>query len=118
LDYLSRFENQWVAKFRAEEESQYAKAVSEDQTFKEDVQKDWLAYTRPEVIEHYPPQLIIGKQVADDKEILVHDEDPLVKVTISEVTCEYNYSNPTQLFNLSIPHIEIRTNTYTTMSYQ
>lgn len=60
---------------------------------------------------------MIGKQTADDKEFLVYDEDPLVKVVISEVQCEYNYSNPTCIFNLSIPHIEIKTNNYTTMSY-
>lgn len=48
---------------------------------------------------------------------MVYDEDPLVKVTISEVICEYNYSNPTGLFNLSIPHIVMKTNNYNTMSY-
>ena len=82
------------------------------------MQKDWLAYHHSEVIPHFPPQLIIGKQTQDDKEFMVFDEDPLVKVTISEVTCEYNYSNPTDSFNLSIPHIEVRTNPYTTVSYQ
>lgn len=40
-----------------------------------------------------------------------------MKVTVSEVTCEYNYSNPTEYFNLSIPHIEFKTNVYTTLSY-
>lgn len=48
---------------------------------------------------------------------MVDDSDPLVKVTLSEVTCEYNYSNPTGYFNLSIPHIEFKTNMYTTISY-
>ena len=48
---------------------------------------------------------------------MVYEENPLVKVTITEVTCEYNYSNPTMYFNLSIPHIELKTNAYTTMSY-
>jgi hypothetical protein len=81
------------------------------------VQKDWLAYHNSEVMPHFPPQLIIGKQTQDDKEYLVYDEDPLVKVTLSEVTCEYNYSNPTDFFNLSIPHIEFKTNVYTTISY-
>ena len=40
-----------------------------------------------------------------------------MRVTVSEVTCEYNYSNPTEYFNLSIPHIEFKTNVYTTISY-
>jgi hypothetical protein len=48
---------------------------------------------------------------------LIYDEDPLVKVSIYEVTCEYNYSNPAQHFNLSLPHIELKTNNYQTMSY-
>jgi hypothetical protein len=68
------------------------------------------------VIPHFPPQLIIGKQTKD-KVFLVYDEDPLVKVTLSEITCEYNFSNPTDTFNLSIPHIEAKTNVYTVLSY-
>jgi len=47
----------------------------------------------------------------------VYDEDPNVKVTIYEVTNEYNYSNPTGYFNLSLPHIELRTSNYQTLSY-
>ena len=76
-----------------------------------------MAFSNDEVVTHFPPQLIIGKQTTDDVEFLVYDEDPLVKVTVSEVTCEYNYSNPTMFFNLSIPHIEMKTNAYTTLSY-
>jgi hypothetical protein len=48
----------------------------------------------------------------------VYDEDPNVKVILYEVACEYNYSNPTGYFNLSLPHVDIRTNNYQTMSYQ
>ena len=77
-----------------------------------DVEKDWLAYKNSDVIPHYPPQLVIGRQVADDKEWLVYDEHPNVKVTIIEVACEYNYSNPTGYFNLSLPHIEAKTTMY------
>jgi len=56
--------------------------------------------------------------VGEDKEFLVYDEDPLIKVTIYEVTCEYAYSNPTGYFNLSLPHVDLRTNSYQTMSYE
>ena len=48
----------------------------------------------------------------------MYDEHPNVKVTIIEVACEYNYSNPTGHFNLSLPHIEAKTTMYQTMSYQ
>ena len=66
---------------------------------------------------HFPPQLIIGKQLEEEK-VIKEVEDPLVKVTLSEIVCEYNYSNPTRIFNLSLPHIDLRTAHYTTMSYQ
>jgi hypothetical protein len=48
---------------------------------------------------------------------MVIDDNPNVKVTIYEVACEYNYSNPTNYFNISLPHIEAKTNNYSTMSY-
>jgi hypothetical protein len=117
LQYLDLYEQRWVALFKQEEALQLEEA-KKDNYFTEDVQRDWLAFNHKEVIEHYPPQLIIGKQTQDDVTVLVHDSDPLVKVTVSEVTCDYNYSNPTMFFNLSIPHIELKTNAYTTVSYQ
>ena len=86
-------------------------------TFTENLQKDWLSYNHNEVITHYPPVLIIGKQTQDDVDFVVNDEDPLVKVILSEVHCEYNFSNPTGYFNLSIPHIELKTNSFSTLSY-
>jgi hypothetical protein len=61
---------------------------------------------------------VVGKQTKEDEEILVYNEDPLVKVTISEITCEYNFSNPTKYFNLSVPHLEIKQGLYQTLSYQ
>jgi hypothetical protein len=48
---------------------------------------------------------------------MVYDENPNVKVTIIQVKCEYNYSNPTGFFNISLPHIEAKTSMYQTMSY-
>ena len=116
LEYLHLFEERWVSIYKQEEIEALEKA-KEDETFTSDVQKDYLAYQHDEVIPHYPPHLIIGKQTQDEVEFLVYDEDPLVKVVISEVTCEYNYSNPTIYFNLSLPHIELKTNAYTCLSY-
>lgn len=118
LDYINRFELHFVEKFKQEDMAALENLTSTDETFKEDVLKDWLAFNHNEVIEHFPPQLVIGKQTADDVDYLVVDEDPLVKVVLSEVACEYNYSNPTSLFNLSIPHVEIRSNNFTTVSYR
>ena len=78
--------------------------------------ESWLAYKHPDVMPHFPPSLIIGKQVEEEK-VIKEVEDSLVKVTLSEITCEYNYSNPTRIFNLSLPHIDLRTSNYQTMSY-
>jgi len=69
------------------------------------------------VIPHFPPNLIIGKQVGEEKEFMTYDDHPLIKVVVTEIQCEYNYSNPTGLFNLSLPHVEFRTSNYKTVSY-
>ena len=81
------------------------------------VEQDWLAYDNEDVSNHYPPQIIIGKQVNGDKELVIYDENPFITVTVFEIYNEYNYSNPTGYFNLSLPHIELRTNMYSTMNY-
>ena len=78
----------------------------------EEIEKDWLAYSNPDVIEHFPPQIIIGRQVGEDREIMVYDEHPNVRVTIYEIACEHNYSNPTGFFNISLPHVEAKVSMY------
>ena len=45
------------------------------------------------------------------------EENPLVNVQVVELVNDFNYSNPTGYFNLSLPHIEFRTSMYQTMSY-
>jgi len=44
--------------------------------------------------------VIVGKQVEDDREVLVDDSHPMVRVEIYELDCEWAYSAPTGLFNL------------------
>jgi hypothetical protein len=56
--------------------------------------------------------LIVGRQVGDERMLLEYDDDPNVKVTIYEVSTEYNYSNPTGFFNISLPHVEAKTTMY------
>jgi len=116
LGYLERVEEKFK-RFEEEDKIAYERAKSEEGKEFEEIEKDWLAYKNQEVIPHFPPQIIIGRQVADDKEFLVYDEDPNVRVTIYEIACEYNYSNPTTFFNISLPHIEAKTTMYQTMSY-
>lgn len=46
------------------------------------IKEDWLAYDNQEVLPHFPPRLIIGKQMGEEREFLVIDNNPLVRVTI------------------------------------
>jgi hypothetical protein len=44
-------------------------------------------------------------------------EDDFCKVQLFEIECEYMYSNPTGMFNLSLSEKLMRTKNYTFMSY-
>lgn len=78
------------------------------------MKESWVGAHSSEVIRSYPPQLIVGKSIGDEREVYVYDEDPLVRVQIFELDCEYAYSAPTGRFNLQVPHIEVKTNMYQT----
>ena len=67
-------------KFREEEKELMVKMKAEGGFTGLD--EDWIGYQSEEVIPHFPPQLIIGKQVGEDKEFMVYDEDPLVRITV------------------------------------
>ena len=83
-----------------------------------DLAKNWAGTESEEVLKHFPPQLIVGKQVADDREVYVDDSHPLARLEIFELDCEYAYSAPTGMFNLQLPHVELRTSLYQTQSYE
>jgi len=60
----------------------------------------------------------LGKQIGDEEKVFyVNEENTNVKIVVHEVINEYNYGNPTHFFNLTIPHIDLRTNNYQGMSY-
>ena len=68
----------------------------------------FLAYKNEEVIIHFPPQYIVGKQVRGEwVEINKRKEHEKVAVVLYEVVYEWMYSNPTGKFNLSLPHLAI-----------
>jgi hypothetical protein len=79
--------------------------------------EQWLGAKNKDVLRHFPPQLILGKQVVDDRRVYVDDSHPLVRVEVFSLDCEYAYSAPTGLFNLQLPHIEIKAGLYQTQSY-
>lgn len=55
-----------------------------------------------EVIGHYPPKYLIGETTENEKEIMSTSNE-MVDVRLVQVECNYIYSNPTGLFNLSLP---------------
>jgi hypothetical protein len=71
----------------------------------------WMAWEHEDVVRHWPPQVIVGKQVGEERVILV-EENESVAVRLVEVDCEWMFSNPTGLFNLSIPDKAYRTPNY------
>jgi len=79
--------------------------------------EQWLAGEHADVLEHWPPRIIVGKSVGEPKEIL-KEEDDNIEVRLLELDCEYMYSNPTGMFNLSLPDAMIRTPNFTVISYE
>ena len=76
---------------------------------------------REKILLHYKKEIPYAVEVDteeffEEEKIILEEEDNLVKVTLSEITCEYNYSNPTGNFNLSLPHVDLRQSNYQTMS--
>lgn len=101
-----------------EEEKKLIEAKVAEKDFAESLLgKNWMI-NHNEVIGHYPPQYIIGKQPKEDKTQMVVYEDEFCKIELLELENVWNYSNPTGIFNLSLPDKMMRTKTYTNISYQ
>lgn len=77
----------------------------------------WMGFDHPDVLTHFPPQIIVGKQVGDERVILVEENESVI-IRLIEVDCEWMFSNPTGIFNLSIPEKAFRTPSYTVMTYE
>ena len=94
-----------------------ADAVNDKDHFNS-VRNQWFPLKTNEIILHYPPQYVIGKQTNDQERELARFENEHVLVTVQEVECEYMYSNPTGFFNTSLPDKMMRTKNYTFVSYK
>ena len=73
--------------------------------------------TNPEVIRHWPPQWLVGRQLNEEKNFIAKYEDDFCILELLEIDCEWNYSNPTGVFNLSLPDKLMRSKNYTFISY-
>jgi len=64
--------------------------------------------TNPEVIDHYPPQYIIGQPITEARDPVQTIETDTVTVRLFKLDVEYMYGNPTGLYNLSLPEKKLR----------
>lgn len=68
-----------------------------------------MAGQNEEVIDHYPPQYIIGQALSDARgDPVAEFENEAVVVRMFKVEVEYMYGNPTGLYNLSLPDRKLR----------
>lgn len=115
IEYLGQYDK-LVKEFLAED---LAAAASNNLTSGEKFEEfaqTWRSGKNPEVVEHWPPQVIIGKQVGEELEICRYEDDR-IQVRLVEISCEYMPSNPTGLFNLSLPNKMFRTKAYEFINY-
>ena len=71
----------------------------------------FMGYESTEVLRHWPPRIIVGKQRTEGEEIQVQAHE-LVNVRLIEVENDWMYSNPTGMFNLSLPEKAMKTSQY------
>ena len=93
----SKFEARWKQAREA--------AASEDFAGYQSVS---MVGSNPEVLDHFPPQYIIGQPINEAGVPVVTVENELVTVRMSRVEVEYMYGNPTGLYNLSLPEKKLR----------
>jgi len=70
-----------------------------------------MSYKHEEVIGHWPPRYIIGKTRGQPVETKVQGNG-LVDVRLFEIECDWTYSNPTGLYNLSLPDKTVKASSY------
>lgn len=100
----------------AEQDLKNKESVKDDEF--QGMKDSWMAYEHEDVIKHFPPQYIIGKQDGEDKVVDLNDENELVSISLDEVQNEFMFSNPTGMFNLSVPERKMRASNYETYSYE
>lgn len=66
-------------KFNQEQMSKLEKSLAGGEDFS-DLAENWVGTHNPEIIRSYPPQLIVSKQVGEEREIYANDDDPFVTV--------------------------------------
>ena len=108
LDTILSHKEALEAKFATwiEEEKQKLAAMKEDEFVG---YKDHSLYpAEKEVMPSYPPAYIVGPCDNENGNTILVEDQELATVTLEEVNCQYMYSNPTGLFNLSVPDKKIR----------
>mmetsp|Transcript_18286 Transcript_18286/g.31275 ORF Transcript_18286/g.31275 Transcript_18286/m.31275 type:complete len:924 (+) Transcript_18286:1615-4386(+) len=102
-----------------EEMLQQVNAMKEEDPARfKDIEENWIGFDNLDVLQRFPPTLLLGKQLDDGKIAFENDEDEQIKVTGFQLVCEYAYSAPTGSFNLQVPHLPRRVLITQTQSYQ
>ena len=72
------------------------------------------------ILKAYPPPYLVGApKPGVANRVLLTEETELATVTLEEVTTEFMFSNPNQIFNLSLPDLQWRnTTTFSNMGYR
>lgn len=67
------------------------------------LQEHKLISVDDEIIQHYPPKYIVGPNTGEERILLEKESDHMI-VRLIENECNYLYSNPTGVFNVSLPN--------------
>lgn len=92
-------------KLLEEQMTRMKKAIADKNEYSNMADMKWPALANPtgEVIQHFPPQLVVGKLTTAEEVYYAHDEDPTVLLELRQVCGEYAYGAPTGNFNLTVP---------------
>lgn len=72
----------------------------------------------PEIIPSYPPAYIVGLTDHGSARVVYTKDTELATITLEEVPCEYMFSNPQGLYNLSVADKMCRNPQYTSTGYK
>jgi hypothetical protein len=114
---FATFKAEIQKKFKDDADQKIKAKISEEGFAETHLGKNWMV-NHPEVCKDWPPHYICGKQVTDTKTAVATYEDEFCKLELMALSCEWNYSNPTGMFNLSLPEKLFRMPNYTHISYK
>lgn len=119
LEIILSMKEKLEAKFAPMQKAQEAELAAIKEGAYANLADHTLVNVVEDVMASYPPVYIVGPSDASTEQTIMEEETDWATVTLKEVSCEYMYSNPQGLFNLSCPDKMWRNPAnYNQMSYQ